>query len=71
MIAGTFLEHVCHSVGCPDRHSRRAGPGWCPRSIDERSNGLLSLGLAAARGYWLLPRRADSHRQEMLCCSPS
>ena len=36
--AGTFLEHVCHVLGCPGRNSRRPGPGWCRRSTGERRN---------------------------------
>ena len=70
MTAGTFLEHVCLAFSCHGRHSRRPSPGLCRRSIDERRNGLHPLSLAA-EGYWLLPRKPGSHRQEMLCCNPT
>jgi len=69
--AETFLEHVCQAVGCPGRHSRKLGPGWCRLSVRERRNWLLSADRAAVQGCWLLPRSPGSHGQEMLCCNPS
>ena len=69
MSAGTTHKHICQAVGCPCRHSRRADPGWCRRSIGGRRNWLFPSGRAAAQGYWLLPRSRRSHRQ-MLAVTP-
>ena len=58
MIWGIFLEHVCQAVGCPGRHSRRPGPGWCRRSIDKKRKGLLPLRLAVAARLLAVAQKA-------------
>ena len=69
--AGTFQELVCPTVGCPGRNSLRPGPGWCWRSIGERS-WLFPLGYTTVQGWlMLLPRSPGSHRQGMFCFNPS
>ena len=69
--AATFLGHVCPTVDCPGRNSRRPGLGWCRRSNDERRNWLLPLGCTTAQCCWMSPRSPGSHRPGMLCCNPS
>ena len=56
---GTLLEHVCQSVGCHGRHSRRPGLGRCRRSIGERRNWLHPLGyivVSPSRDFVLHPQ---------------
>jgi len=71
MTAGTFLGHVCPTVGCPGRGSRRPGLGWCWHSNGERRNWLFPLGCTIVQGCWMLPRSPGSHCPGMLCCNPS
>ena len=66
---GTFIEHVCPAVGCPDRNSRRPGLGWCRRSIGERS-WAFRLSYTIVQGCWILPRSPGSHC-ENFCCKPN
>ena len=69
--SGTFQEHVCLVVGCPDQNSRRPGLGWCQLSISERKSRLFPLGHTTVQGCLMLPRSPGSQRQEMFCCNPS
>ena len=65
--AGTFLEHVYPTGGCPGQHSQRPGPGWSWRFISEKRNWLLPLGRTAAKGCWMLHKSPSSHHQGKFC----
>ena len=53
--AGTFLEHVCQAVSCPDQNLPRPGLTWCRRSTSEKRNWLLPLGGTAAYRNGICP----------------